>query len=90
MNEVLDRIVDVSTYNFAVYPFELCFEQRCVNTSLMLPGSNTALEFLLFFFFSFCVLHHSILYTLVSAIFLTELISYGSDCSLKFLVHMVP
>ena len=77
MNGVLHCIVDV---NFAVYPFELCFELNYVNASLMLPGSNTALE--ISFFFSFLSLHIA-LCTLVLAIvnILTELIS--SDSSLK-------
>ena len=65
----------MSVYNFAVYPFELCFELSYVNTSLMLPGSSTALEFS--FFFSFLSLHHSTC-TLVLAIVLIS-----SDSSLK-------
>ena len=59
MNGVLHCIVDM---NFAVYPFELCFELSYVNTSLMLPGSNTALEFSFFFFlfvFAYSTLYFS-------------------------------
>jgi len=62
MHGVLDCIVDVSMFNFAAYPFELCFELSYVNTSLMLPGSNTALEFHLFIHFFLLCLHHSIIY----------------------------
>jgi len=60
MSGVLDCIVEVSMYNFAVYPFELCFELSYVNTSHA-TGSNTALEFLFFFPLHLC-LHHSIIY----------------------------
>jgi len=72
----------VPTYNFAVCPFELCFELSYVNTSLMLPGSNTALKFS-FSRFCLCITALYMYFSFGHSSY--ELIS--SDSSLKVSCH---